>query len=590
MLIRTSLFMALAAVPFAVASAQTVATADAPVAATRADAASDPLYRYQWHLMNLGQKVIGDTRPVPGVDLEVDRLHKQYVRGQRINVAVVDDGLEIRHPDLLPNVVIGGSKNFVDGSHDPTPTNIYDAHGTSVAGIIAAVGWNGIGGRGVAPEARLQGFNFLAEDADLDAQDANVRYAWGDGMEARDTDVFNNSWGTSSMSYPAVNSMDVRSWERLMASTRSGKGGIYVKSAGNSFAWFGLLGFDLCKDDTRAVGVGCSLANVDETNNFIGTIVVASVNARGKRASYSSPGSSIWVSGLGGEYGFQKKYFPDMSQISDWAKPTIYDPAIVTTDLTGCVAGDNADHDDGAIYNALDTSTSPLDKSCDYRATMNGTSAAAPTVSGVAALMLSVNPSLSARDVKYILATTARQIDPLQPKAIYKGAVQDPGWITNAAGHPFSNWYGFGLVDAAAAVAAARDFRPLPTQKDTGWQSSRNKPVDIGGIYDTDDSKLTIRIDRQMRIEAVQLAFATDHKKPRQLRAILTSPSGTRSYVLPAFTTLSETDGGFAVDLTSSNAFLDEQAAGNWTLQVLDMTDSSGSSHLRTFKLRVVGY
>lgn len=590
MLARTSLFMALAATSFAASSAGAAAMGEAQVVDVQAATASDPLYRYQWHLLNLGQEVIGDTRPTAGIDLKIDQLHKQNVLGQRVKVAVVDDGLEIRHADLLSNIVVSGSKNFADGSNDPTPANPDDGHGTAVAGIVAAVGWNGLGGRGVAPEARLQGFNFLAYEADGNAQDANIRYAWGDGIEAKDAEVFNNSWGTSAQSYPALDPMDTQSWERLMASTRAGKGGVYVKSSGNNFLRIGFLGFDFCKDSTRAMGIGCSLANVDSTNNFIGTIVVASVNARGKRASYSSPGSAVWVSGLGGEYGSQKAYFADTSQIVDSARPTFYDPAIVTTDLTGCAAGDNADRDDGSIFNALDTSTSPLDKSCDYRATMNGTSAAAPTVSGVAALMLGVNPSLSARDVKYILATTARQIDPWQPKATYNGAVQDPGWIINAAGHPFSNWYGFGLVDAAAAVAAARDFRPLPPMQDSGWQSSKSRPVAIGGIYDTDEGKLTVRIDQRMRVEAVQLAFKTDHKKPRQLRAVLTSPSGTQSYALPAFTTLSDTDGGFAVDLTSSNAFLDEQAAGEWSLQVLDMVDDSQASQLQSFNLRVVGH
>ena len=43
---------------------------------------------------------------------------------------------------------------------------------------------------------------------------------------------------------------------------------------------------------------------------------------------------------------------------------------------------------------------------------MNGTSAAAPNVAGVVALMLEANPRLSSRDVKYILASTAKRVDP----------------------------------------------------------------------------------------------------------------------------------------------------------------------------------
>ena len=49
-----------------------VATAAQPTGTTRASAAGDPLYRYQWHLSNQGQPVIGDSRPVAGVDMDVD--------------------------------------------------------------------------------------------------------------------------------------------------------------------------------------------------------------------------------------------------------------------------------------------------------------------------------------------------------------------------------------------------------------------------------------------------------------------------------------------------------------------------------------
>ncbi|MBO7941589.1 S8 family serine peptidase, partial [Streptomyces sp. S9] len=109
------------------------------------------------------------------------------------------------------------------------------------------------------------------------------------------------------------------------------------------------------------------------------------------RSSYSSAGSSLWVSGLGGEYGRQVAYSPGYAAVS-------YKPAIVTTDLAGCVRGSNAN---GNVRNALSTDASTIDNTCNYVGTMNGTSAAAPTVSGVAALMLQANPKLSFRDVRY---------------------------------------------------------------------------------------------------------------------------------------------------------------------------------------------
>ncbi|MCC4605405.1 S8 family serine peptidase [Xanthomonas campestris] len=554
--------------------------------ATAKSGGSDPLYRYQWHLSNQGQAVIGDSRPVPGVDLDVDILHGLNIRGRGVRVGVVDDGLELRHEDLADNILPNGSYNFGDGSHDTTPADPVNEHGTAVAGIIGAVGWNGRGGRGVAPEVQMAGFDFLARDSS--ATDAGIFYSWGEGPEARSIDVFNNSWGGISTFYVDFSPEEQRHWQTLMRSTRGGLGGVYVKAAGNEFGEMPGIDaedndVDLCSAATRALNVGCTLTNIDPLNNLAGTIVVGSVNARGVRSSYSSPGSALWISGLGGEYGHQRKFDPGFKD------PNVYAPAIVTTDLSGCAAGSNVDSP--IVENALDGSKSRIDASCNYRATMNGTSAAAPTVAGIAALMLGTNPSLSAREVKYILAKTARQVDPWQPAAVYQGSVIDPGWVTNAAGHHFSNWYGFGLADGAAAVYEARYFKPLPPIRDTQWVASTAAASQIGGP--ARPAKQRIRITQAMKVEGVQLSLATSHRTPANLRVVLESPSGTRSYVVTPFSVLDPSayaKTGFYIDFTSSNAFLDERAQGVWTLEVTDMTEPKTTAALQNFKLRILGH
>lgn len=70
-------------------------------------------------------------------------------RGAGVRVAVIDTGVELDHPDLPMTAVAG---NFVDNDRRAF---IEDAHGTAVAGIIAAVPNNGIGIVGVAPEVQL---------------------------------------------------------------------------------------------------------------------------------------------------------------------------------------------------------------------------------------------------------------------------------------------------------------------------------------------------------------------------------------------------------------------------------------------------
>lgn len=82
-------------------------------------------------------------------------------------LAIVDTGLEICHPDLAANIEEGKSFNFgvAAGSSitDPFNHNTLGDHGTSVAGVAAAVADNGLGGRGVAPGVQLRGFNVGAE-------------------------------------------------------------------------------------------------------------------------------------------------------------------------------------------------------------------------------------------------------------------------------------------------------------------------------------------------------------------------------------------------------------------------------------------
>lgn len=70
-------------------------------------------------------------------------------RGASVRVAIVDTGVDVRHPDLPANVVV---RNFVDNDMDAFQD---DAHGTAVAGVIAAIPNNGVGIAGIAPDVRL---------------------------------------------------------------------------------------------------------------------------------------------------------------------------------------------------------------------------------------------------------------------------------------------------------------------------------------------------------------------------------------------------------------------------------------------------
>lgn len=561
--------------------------------------ATDPLYQYQWHLKNTGQPVFGNIPAVAGIDLNIGDLHEQGIRGDGVQVAVIDSGLDIKHEDLANNVEPGRSYNFLDPTiSDPTSTSTGGDHGTSVAGIIGAVGWNNKGGRGVAPNVRLRGINYLATKNGED-----LTQSLGALPQAAEAGILNLSLGRSLRAFEAVSDESLTAQEKLLRSLRNGKGGVYVKSAGNYFNNIPSTPPDpsICADAVK-YNISCHLPGTESFNSLHEVITVAAVNAQGQKSSYSSAGSVLWVSGLGGEYGYQRQFFTNPLASTIPNDHSTWKPAIVTTDQSGCSAGYNSDRADNHSVpaNGLDRgSKSTIDASCNYTALMNGTSAAAPTVSGVVALMLQVNPNLTQRDVKYILAATARKIDPNQPVVSYKNIVLDPGWVTNAAGRSFSNWYGFGLVDASKAVAMAKQFVSLSALKDTGWLlevlGDENNPGIPIPYLDETKGLASMTVADNIKVETVQLSLFTSHTTPKDLRIVLISPSGTKSTIVTPFSGLlpagdeSEEDSGFIIPFTATNAFLDENSKGTWTIQVLDVNNNSVSAYIQAFRLRILG-
>ncbi|WP_406037345.1 S8 family serine peptidase [Succinimonas sp.] len=117
----------------------------------------------------------------------------------------------------------------------------------------------------------------------------------------------------------------------------------------------------------------------------------------------------------------------------------------------------------------------------DCTNTMNGTSAAAPAVSGAVALAYQARPNMTVAELRYLLAKTARNDSVMPTLALtpleadddtYKEKViLDYGWQDNAAGYRFSNWYGFGVADAGALVKAA-----LECDKDPACSGMKDLP------------------------------------------------------------------------------------------------------------------
>jgi proprotein convertase subtilisin/kexin type 2 len=512
-----------------------------------ATADSDTLYQHQWHLENTGQAAGSGSGGTPGNDIGVLPVWETYAGSRSITVGVIDTGVEAAHPDLADNLDLTRSIRYSDGSNDPSPSpaQLQDdpdipndgpyisAHGTACAGLIAGTGWNGFGVRGVAPFTKVAGYNVFPFTKDSYFLDAL----------GEDPDIFSNSWGYSSIALVS-NPPLVSVLESQAGAGRGGKGTVFVFAAGNDRGTLALYGLKIGNAN-----------NSDILNNPY-VITVAAVNADGRYSSYSNFGSNILVSAPGGEFG-------------------IDDPAIVTTDLTGLTYGLDswgfADEFRGGIRFDV-----PGNEEGDYTNYMNGTSAATPIVSGVAALMLDANPDLTYRDVQYILATTAWKNDPTNGE-----------WTTNDAGYDINQNYGFGLVDAEAAVATAATFTTLPSLVVTAKQT-KNPNVSIpdnsaAGIAST------INVSDSLSVEHVDVWVSIpDHTWPGDLDIRLISPSGTESR-------LAYGGAGYYVDNTYDNwrfstvRCLDEDASGTWTLEVRDLA-SNDIGTLTSWSLQIRGH
>lgn len=282
--------------------------------------------------------------------------------------------------------------------------------------------------------------------------------------------------------------------------------------------------------------------NADEWKSDTNQVVVAAVDQDGLIAGYSTPGASILVSGFG--------------SYSD----------VVTTDRRG---------NDGVPG--------------DFTHFFDGTSAAAPMVAGVVALMYDASPSLGWRDVQHILANSARHVGSAVGAATIGAEQATNGastWTWNGArtwnggGLHYSNDYGFGLVDAHAAVRLAETWLLGPkglTGLFTGIapQASRNQ---AGIVLDLLDATATIAdgtslhltsqvaVDQEVERVSVRITFVTAQSS--DLGVWLTSPSGTVSELIDASVIGRSLDG-----LTwtfETQAFRGERAGGGWTLRIAD--------------------
>lgn len=525
---------------------------------------SDPLYAYAWYLNNTGQNTFATLNALIGSDISIKQAIEDGYTGQGIKVAVSDSGVELNHDDLTDNASISTSKDYqIQAPYYgyPVPSS---PHGTAVAGILAARGWNNIGSRGVAPLATISGFQFLSS-----SQKESILIDQANG----DYDIFNYSYGDAIFndikSTPGY--LDQIKYQSLVGG-RSGKGSIFVKASGNEF--------EIAREELLGVSnvVVSHNANSPLENESPYMIIVGALDSKNNKAYYSNAGSNMWISAYGGDFG-------------------VISPALITTDLPGCSDGYSRASE---AYNDFEFGHS-LNINCNYTSTMNGTSGATPMISGVVALMLEANPNLSSRDVKYILANTAKKVqdnyDTAHPTPDFNltGHQYEMAWITNGAGYQFSNWFGFGVVDATAAVemAASSSYNYLGPFIELNEDFSLgiyNRNINLA-IPDNNSAGVvdTITVANNIIIESVQIEISVSHDKSGELGVELISPSGTKSILMNINNSfLLSGDKDLNKHVLTTNAFYGENSGGQWSIKVIDGL-SGNTGTFTNWKINILG-
>lgn len=203
-----------------------------------------------------------------------------------------------------------------------------------------------------------------------------------------------------------------------------------------------------------------------------------------------------------------------------------------------------------------------------------GTSSAAPLVAGVVALMLEANPNLTWRDVQHILVETAMKNDPTHSD-----------WATNAAGYDINHYYGFGRVDAGAAVALADTWVNVDSEISlTSPVQPVNQTILDGpsGPWQTS----TITVADSYKLEHVEVILNINHLYRGQLEIELISPEGTTSRLM--FGRGSDSGDHFANWRMSSVRHWGEDSAGTWTLRVRDLVSGTIGT-LNDWQLKIYG-
>jgi proprotein convertase subtilisin/kexin type 5 len=441
-----------------------------------------------------------------GLDMNLAPAWKKGYTGKGVVVSILDDGIQTNHPDLAQNYDPLASTDINGNDDDPMPQDNGD---------------NKHGTRCAGEVAAVAYNQFCGIGVAYNSSIGGVRMLDGvvnDAVEARalglnpeHIDIYSASWGPEDdgKTVDGPGPLARRAFIYGVTSGRKGKGSIFVWASGNG-------------------GRHTDSCNCDGYTNSIFTLSISSATQGGYKPWYleecSSTLATTYSSGTPG-----------------------HDKSVATVDMDARLRPDHI---------------------CTVEHT--GTSASAPLAAGICALALEANPSLTWRDMQYLVVLTSRS-PPLE---------KESGWVTNGVGRKVSHKFGYGLMDAGALVTLAEKWTTVPPQHicksqelvedrqiDAAYGTTLNFHMDVDACSNS--------LNEVHFLEHVQCKISLRFFPRGNLRIVLVSPMGTTSTLLferPR-------------DVVSSNFddwpflsvhFWGERAEGRWTLQIIN----AGNRHV----------
>lgn len=517
-------------------------------------------YHKQWYLHNNGGSSLA-----PGSHIDAQKAW-DITRGIRsVVVAIADDSIDLNHPNFQGPGKIVAPRDFKGKDFLPLPEEDSDNHGTACAGVAVAEE-NGSGIVGVAPGCALMPIRTTGY---LDDDSIEQIFDWA---ITKGASVISCSWGASAVYFP-LSLRQRAAINRASTQGRNGKGCVVVFAAGNANRpTNGTINENGWPNEVLK-GATKWLSGFAVHPDAIAVSACTSLN---KKSAYSNWGTSISVCAP------SNNAPPGM-----WLQEAgpVNTPPEIRSQLPGL-----------GIFTTDRVGPQGYD-SGDYTGYFGGTSSACPVVAGVAALVLSVNPDLTAAQVKQILQQSADKIidaDP-DPQFGHRYGTYDSN------GH--SQWFGYGKVNAYNAVRRAQRLFAVPMVATRQIQERNNRtvvipdyqerqtsffPLNLFGQGDRNGLMSEISLAEVSPVRDIRVSIDLEHSYLGDLEIYLIAPNGQtvqlQSRILGNQTRLQTI---YSIQTTPMlRQLFNQPAKGTWQLWLVDYV-SGDTGQLNSWDLTV---